>query len=1065
MKITKMAIKFSTSVYVFFLLLVVLGLSAIKEIPLEAFPEVKQPLIFISTVYPGVSPEDMESLVTDKIEKKLKELQHIDEVTSTSAESVSSIVVKFDPAVETEWALNKVKDKVDLAVPDLPKDVDTPLVKELAFDEFPILIINFSGDLSLKKLKDIADDFKEDIEALPGILRADLSGGLEREIQILIDPDRLIAYQVNINAVMQAVSQANSNIPGGVIKVGDLRYTVRVPGEVKDIRRFNNIIIKNQQGTIVYLRDVADIRDGFKDATTISRFNGKESVSLSIVKRSGSNIIEVVDATRKLMKDEINRYPQGLEINMLFDRSQDIKSMVNELSNNLITGVLLVIIILFLFLGFINSLFVAIALPLSMLIGITIFNMMGITLNMIVLFALILALGMLVDNGIVVIENIYRHSSRGVPRQYAAYIGTSEVAWPIIASTATTIAVFFPLLFWDSIMGEVMKYLPIVLISTLSASLFIALVINPVLSATLMRVNKKSLEKVLKSENYEDVLTSSIGMKIYQKILKTAVRFRWVTLGLMFGLLIFTFWFYGKNNRGVIFFPESTPKNATVKIEAPVGTRIEAIDRDYVHAFEKKLEEYPDITAVISDIGVDVNGTMMFAGRSVPHNAKITIRFKKRGEFKKHPLKIIEELRVFASGNQFVGAKIRVEKKQDGPPTGKPIQVAIAGDEFKIAKKHITEMKNRILKNVPGVVDLEDDFTSGMPELQIIPNREKAKLYHLSVVQIASDIRTAIYGGEASKYRVRDDEYDITVRYQAKNRKRIEDLKNMLIPVRVMNRYEIIPLKEIATFKITKGFATIKHTDYKRTITLGGDVQNTTSNKAMTKIKKLFKDKKISGYKIVYGGESKDQAKELIFLEKAFMIALFLILMILITQFNSVLIPLVIMISIVLSLIGVLWSILLTNDYFVVIMSGIGIISLAGIVVNNAIVLIDYIQQLRLAGIPKNDAIIRAGITRFRPVMLTAITTVFGLVPMMFGFNIDFARMHFSLGGSESGEWWTSMANVVGYGLLFATILTLVVVPATYSIFDSLGEGIRKLSRRSPQPFIDEDLKKYSNKF
>ncbi len=1055
MKITHFSIKHSVAVYVFIALLVILGVGSLNKIPRELFPDIQQPLVIISTVYPGVSPQDMETLVTDKIEKKLKELQHIDEVTSTSGESFSSIVVKFDPTVDTEWALSKVKDKVDLAEPDLPDDVEAPIVKELAFSEFPVVILNFSGDFPLNLLKKYGEDFKDEIEGLNGILRADLTGGVEREIQIVVNPDRLAAYEVDLNSVINAIKQANINIPGGTMELGSLRYSVRVPGEISDPSELEGVIVKNMMGIIVYLRDVATIEDTFKDIETISRYNGRQSVSLQIIKRSGSNLIEVVDSVRELVKSRIDYYPQGLQINFLSDSSTHIKDMLIELTNNLITGILLVIIVLFLFLGFVNSLFVAIALPLSMLIGMIFFELMGISLNMIVLFALILALGMLVDNGIVVIENIYRYTTKGIPRQYAAYKGTKEVAWPIIASTATTVGAFIPLLFWNSIMGEFMKFLPLVLIITLSASLFIGLVVNPVLAASFMKGKIKKVDD--EEENWDKSLSK--GIILYKKALEWSLKHRFIVIFLSIAAFIGSMIFFANNNSGVIFFPETTPQNATIKIEAPVGTRVGVVDDRFVKPFEEELAKYDDITYFVADVGADVNGNMFFAGNSTPHNAKITIGFKKVGEFKKSPYKILEELRVFTK--KFTGVQITVEKQENGPPVGKPIQLSISGDDFSVIKPHIDLIMNQIKKDVVGIVDLKNDFLSGMPEVQIKVNREKAKRLHLTIAQISSDIRTAIHGNEASKFRVDKDEYDITIKYTPEKRVTIEDIENITIPVMVMDHYEIIPLKSIADFEIVRGYSAIKHTDYKKTITITGDVQGVTSDAAMKKIQDMFKDYKLPiGYKINYGGENKEQAAASEFLSRAFMISLFLIAMILILQFNSVLIPITILFSVVLSLIGVFFSIGVTNGQFVVVMTGIGVISLAGVVVNNAIVLIDYIKQLEGVGVPKFEAIVRSGVTRFRPVLLTAVTTVFGLVPMMFGLDIDFTQMKFGLGG-ESSEMWKSMANAIGYGLIFATILTLIVVPVTYSSLDGFGSFIKKLFRRPTQKFDDSEMEQY----
>lgn len=1048
MRITEYSVAHNVTTYVLIVIFVLGGLLAYSSLPRESAPEIEIPVIVVSTPYLGVAPEDIESLITNIMEREISEISDIKKLTSTSAEGVSIVVTEFDTETNLDEALAKIREKVDLAKADLPEDAEEPIVQEISTTDFPMMIVNVTGPYSELNLKNVAEDLEEAIENVQGVLEVRIAGGVEREFQVRIDLSRLNHYALTLDDVVNAVRAENINMPGGDVNVGDAKFLVRVPGEYKDAEQIANTVVRVRGGAPIFIRDIAEVRDTFKDRATYSRLDGRSNVSLTVTKRPGANIIEVSTAIRALVDELEAEMPASTEIVILSDESEDIRSMVKELENNMITGLLLVIAVIMFAMGFRNSVLVGLAIPLSMMITFLALQSLGITLNMIVLFSLILALGMLVDNGIVIVENIYRHASMGKSTTQAALEGTGEVAWPVATSTFTTVAAFFPLIFWPGVIGEFMGYLPKTLIVTLLASLLVALVITPVLCAAFLRVRPGTAATAQDADQLPKSDPSTLGGMIltsYEKLLRGAIGHRAITVSVGFVMLIATIALYSASGLGIEFFPETPPERIIVRVDAGDGTRVELTNR-IVLAIEKQLEGNPNIEHYVATVGTAGGGEGGAGQSTVAHQGRVTIDFVDAEEQTEPVADVIAGIRERIA--DIPGARIEITKQQNGPPSGPPINVELRGDEFRQLEEVTTAIKAKI-EAIDGVVDLKDDFASGRPEVRIEVDREKAGLVKATTSQIAGTVRTAINGTEASKIRDGEDEYDITVRLKENDRRSLNDLETLRIRVNDPDSIadaNLVPIGEVAALVPSGGTGSIRHIEKERVVTISANAEGRLANDVVAEIQRTLKDFPLpDGFDLSYTGEQEDQAETQAFLGGAFLLALFLIALILVTQFNSVFIPAVIMLAVILSLIGVFWGQMIIGLPFGVIMTGLGVISLAGVVVNNAIVLVDYIQQLRQRGVPRDEALIHAGLVRLRPVLLTAITTVLGLVPMALKISIDFSAMSVQRGGSSSAFWFP-MAIAVIFGLAIATVLTLVVVPTLYSLFDDFEGFLRRIA-------------------
>lgn len=1032
MLLTQASIKWRASVFVLMIVFTLFGISSYNNMPKEANPDVPIPFIMVSTVYMGVSPEDMENLVTLKIENELRGIEGVKKIESFSAEGVSNISIEFQPNVNLDSALQRVKDKVDLSQRNLPDDLtEDPIVSQFSTSDFPVFVVALSGNVPEADLKVVADEIKDNFETITGVLKVELSGARDREIQVIFDYERLQAYQLTINQIAERINQEHINIPGGSIDIGKGKYLLKIPGEYKDPYDIKDLIIAVEDKKPIYLRDVAKIIDTFEDQDTYARLNREQAISISVTKRPGANILNMVDTLKKEIELAEKIYPPALKFTITTDFSKDIRTMVNELENHLVTGLILVILVLFFFLGKVNSIFTAIAIPFSMLMSFIVLNSLDITLNMMVLFSITLALGMLVDDAIVIVENTYRHMQLGKSRIQASIDASKEVGWPIIASTLTKIFAFLPMIFWPGIIGEYMKFLPLTLVITLSASLFVALVFNPVVCATFMKVNPKHLRKT------DDNSEFGKFMQFYIKSVDVALNHRFITLIISIAFLFLPIGLFMVSGLGFEFFPSSDPKRAFIKADAPQGTNAETT-LEMVKKFEQIASEEKNIKLMLAEVGGSA-ADFSDLGGTATHKGRLTIEFvdfEERTEPSTVTLnKIREKL------NPFPGADVIIDKEEMGPPTGDPVSVEISGKDVTVLGKIAADVRNKIY-NIQGLVDLKDDYVKSKPEIKIDVDREKAALLGLSTYAVADSVRSAIYGKEVAKFREYDEEYDIKIRLDEKNRKTIDDVKNLSIGT---PSGDYVPLSSIANVSLSAGFGTITRVNFKRVVNVTGDVQGRSSVEVMKDVANILKDYKLPpGYKIDYTGETEEQQEASKFLTQAFTLAIFLILMTLLIEFNSVSQTLIILATVLLSIGGIFWGLLITQTNFGIMMTGIGAISLAGVVVNNAIILIDYTNKLIESGMKKRDAIIRAGAVRFRPVMLTAWTAILGMIPMSTGFGINIREFTIEH-GAEMSQFWGPMANAVIFGLAFATMLTLIIVPVLYSFTGGgLGEDSDK---------------------
>ncbi len=1026
MILSNYAIKFRVAVLVFVVVLVIAGAVSYMTLPREGSPDITIPYVFVTAYYEGTAPEEMEKLVTIQLEKQLNNVEDIKEIRSTSSENVSSIVIEFLAGEDIEQAKQRVKDKVDLAKPDLPPDLDEPVVDAFNFSsDFPVYIFTLSGATDPERLKNLAEDLQDRLEELSGIHRVDLAGVREREIRVEIDLPRMIAYRIPLGQVMKRISEENVTVSAGNIEMAGDKFQVRIPGEFQMVTELREILLAEREGRPIYLTDIASVTDTFKDVSSISRLNGETCVSVSLKKRAGENSVALIRKVKQILAE--NRLPPDVKLTEVMDESDYIKSMIEELENNVVSGFLLVVVILLVFMGMRNALFVGLAIPLSMLVAFTIMGVQGTSLNMIVLFSLVLAVGMLVDNAIVIVENTYRLRTLGLSRHEDARQGASEVAWPVITSTLTTLVAFWPLLFWPDIMGQFMGFLPRTLIVVLLASLFVAMVINPAICSFLIQARPKEAHE-----------TTHWFVAGYERFLRAALKHRVPVLLLGFAFLILSIQVYARFGNGVELFPDVDPRNATVSVKFPQGTSIERTDV-VLQGIEKNLVHHPDIKFFLTTVGGE-SQMSMGGGSSATHEGSIHVEFVDAADRKTNSLALIDVIR--DEVGVIPGAEVKVEKAEEGPPTGAPVAIEISGDDFEMLEQ-LTSDITRAIETVPGLVDLQSDLEKALPEIQFHVDRHRAALLGLGTQEIGQFLRMAIYGIEGSQFRADEDEYDITLRLPENQRNTMNLLDQIFIPVQ---GGAPVPLSSLGRLDYTGGRGAIQRKQQKRVVTITGNNQERGVDMILKDVKERMKSVPLpQGYTVEYTGDTEEMRDSGIFLMKAFGVASGLILVILVIQFNSILLPLIIFFSVILSMIGVMWGLLLCHMRFGVIMTGVGVISLAGIVVNNAIVLIDCIRQRREEGLSAIEAVVSAGRLRLRPVLLTASTTVLGLLPMAIGYSLEVHQWPPKIiAGAESSAWWAPMAVAVLFGLTVATVLTLVLVPAMYSLSESLAASLRK---------------------
>jgi multidrug efflux pump len=1118
-KLTSLALKNKNTVYLLTIILLFFGLYSYQNLPKELFPEIVWPQIMVQTIYPGNSPEDIENLITRPLEKEIENVRGLKELTSVSAQDASMIFVEFNTDVDLEDALRRVKDAVDIGKNELPKgatELQDPLVFDIDFSEFAILNINLSGDYSIEELKYYAEHLQDEFENIPEVSKVLIEGVNDREIKVNVDLLKLEALEISFFEITNAIRNENISMSGGEILLGQTRRSIRTVGEFQNIKELGNIIIKNDEGNIVYLKDVADVIDAYTEPTSFARLNKQSVVSVQIVKKGGENLLSTTDMLYQKLEEAKNNniLPENIDITITNDQSEMVKMQLSNLENSMIMGVIFVVIVLFFFLGTKNALFVGLAIPMSMFISFVVFGAIDFRINMIVLFSLILALGMLVDNAIVVVENIHRFVDNGYEPWEAAKHAVGEIAVPIIASTATTLAAFFPLVFWEGIMGEFMQYMPKTLIIVLTSSLFVALIIIPVVAATFIKAktingngnvrrqrkvaiifalslivlgslllfsNNRILANILilfgiiglmhrlflqRMESwFQDIFLIKLE-KFYSRVLRFALRGK--NLLLFFGgtitLLIITIMLFFSSMPDITLFPDADPNYVNVVIALPIGTDITGTN-DFVNTLEDDIIEFfkpyknEKEEAIVESILTTVGrgDPMDFSGGNKPNQAILTISFidyELRGD-ENNTSAMMSGLSNHILG-KYPGVEIEVSKDDGGPPTGKPVNLEIIGQEFNELVYLADTIKTFIdLAGIEGVEGLKMDISTQNPELLIHIDRDKAQRYGLSTQMIAYTIRQSLFGDEVSDFKVGEDEYPILVRLKDEYRYNLSVMMNMKIPVFGDGPPAYIPLSAIANFEYSTSFSSVRRKNMDRVITLYSNViegyNTNTVNVQITSLMESFEMP--AGYHYEFTGEQQEQDESSEFLGNALLIALALIMLILVTQFNSLIRTLIILSSILFSTIGVFGGLWAFNMDFIIIMTGIGIISLAGIVVNNAIVLVDYVELLKSRkrielGLPENaylpidaatECIIQGGMTRLRPVLLTAITTILGLLPMAVGLNFDFQglfqnydpNMYF---GGDMAEMWSPMSWTVIFGLTFSTFLTLIIVPVMYRL-------------------------------
>lgn len=1111
--LSSFAVDNGTSIFLVTIMILLFGIQGYNRMPKEQYPEAYLPKVFINTPYFGNSASEIENLVSRPIEKELNGIAGLKDVNSTSIQDFSVIIAEFDESLTLEDALRKVKDAVDIAKAELPSDLDKdPIIQEVLFSEFPIMTVNVAGSYPMDDLRKYAEYLQDKIEDLQEISRVDLKGAQDREVKIEVDVLRMQASQISFRDIEMAISQENMTMSAGELINNDFRRSVRVIGQFTDVKEIENIIVKSENERPVYLKNFATVQYGFEERTSYSRADQLPVISLDVVKGSGQNLLNASDKIKVVIDDAKKILPEDIEISIFNDQSINTRLQVSNLENSIISGVILVILVLLFFLGLRNASFVGLAIPLSMLLGILWLYLTSVTMNIVVLFSLILALGLLVDNAIVVVENIYRYMQNGYNRKDAAKYGAGEVAQPIIVSTLTTLAAFVPLAFWPGIMGKFMRYMPITLIIVLSSSLFVALVINPVFTSRFMKVDEAAEEKSEHSRRRKNVLLGVLVMlaiaviahlfsvlwirnlmafaliislvnffilkrgahffqnRLLPKLERAYNRFIYVALRKVNPILIFLSTFvllfisigllFAKSPP-VEYFPTSDPMYVNVFVETPLGSDIEATNnlaKKYELKLESTLEPYEHI---IEDILVQIGEETSDPNSPpepglTPNKARITVSFvpaEERGGIS--TVQVMEEIRETVQGEP--GVQIVVDSNNTGPPTGYPVNIEIKGDDIDSLSIYTENIRSYLKEmRVPGIEELKMDTEIGKPELLVNINRESARRYGISTAQIASTIRTAVFGSEISKFKIGEDEYPIRIRADVKYRNDIDVLMNQKITFRDQARRGAvvqIPISAVADYEYASTYNSIKRKNQKRVVTLYSNVlPGYNTNQIVTELKDGMKLYDLpDGYTYEFTGEAQQQAEDMSFLLTTFLVAIFAIFIIIVAQFNSVISPFIIILSVLFSTIGVFLGYVITGKTISVVFTGVGIISLAGVVVNNAIVLIDYInllikrkrRELDISSMNDLDssiikeAIIQGGATRLRPVLLTAITTILGLIPLAIGFNFNFFTLISELDpkifiGGDNSAMWGPMAWTIIYGLVFATFLTLVVVPVMY---------------------------------
>ncbi|MCG2613861.1 efflux RND transporter permease subunit [Terrimonas sp. NA20] len=1124
---TTWSVKNRTSVYLLMIIVTLWGVNQFVTLPKEQFPDIVIPTIYIQTVYVGNSPKDMENLVTQPIEKQIKGITgaKISKTTSTSLQDFSAITVEFGTDVKVDIALQKVKDAIDKAKQDLPTDLtQEPTALEVSFSDQPIMYVNVSGDYSPVKLKEYAEDLQDRLEELSQINRVDLVGAPEREFQINVDNSRMEATGITFDNIEGAVARENLDISGGLLEVGNMKRTLQVKGQIKEASDLQKIVVRNTKGSPIYLRDIATIKDTIKETESYARLDGKNVITLNIIKRAGENLIETSESVKRITDElKASQFPKNLEVVITGDQSKQTRTSFNELVNSIVIGFVLVLLILMFFMGVTNAFFVALSVPLSMFVAFMFLPaadlIIGshVTLNFIVLFALLFGLGIIVDDAIVVIENTHRIFVEGkgkISSEKSAMMAAGEVFVPVLAGTLTTLAPFFPLLFWPGIIGKFMVYLPAMLIFTLAASLIVAFIMNPVFAVDFMNHAEGEHKKAKSAVFRKPLLWIFFGMGLlldlfgstffgnlliffgllmilnayvidgmihsfqnrvlpwimshYESLLRWALK-GWRPVHLLLGavvLFIVTIFFFVARQLPVVLFPSADPNQVYVYLKLPVGTDVKYTD-SVTRTLETKVykvlgmedgKRNKIVESVITNIAIGASDPTSGDRSTRPELGRIQVsfvEFEKRHGVSSRPY--LDSIRAVVKG--IPGAELSVNQEQGGPPTDPPVNIEVASEDFDELIKTAVSLKNYLDSvNTPGVEELKMDVDLSNPEISMTIDRERAMREGVSTAQIGMQIRTALFGKEISKVKDGEDEYKIQLRNNELQRKNLVDLLNMNIRFQDMaagGAVKSIPITSVVKVDYTSTLGSVKRKNQKRVITLRSNVLESQGytpagvNEQLASAIANFKEKP-NDVTIRQTGEGEQMAETGAFLGKALMIALLMILLILVVQFNSMSKSVIILTEIVFSVIGVLLGFAITGMELSTIMTGVGILGLAGIVIKNGILVIEFADELRGRGLKTREAVVQAGKTRIIPVLLTALAAILALIPLAVGFNINFITLFADLNphiffGGDNVAFWKPLSWTIIFGLAFAFFMTLFMVPSMYLIAERLKRPMRRM--------------------
>lgn len=1102
------AIDNKTTIYLLTIFITLMGIMSYRALPKEQFPDIVIPTIYVSTIYPGSAPKDIENLITKHIEKQVKSISGVKKMTSNSIQNYSNVIVEFNTNVDVATAKQKVKDAVDKAKPDLPSDLqEDPTVQEIEFSEMPIMYVNISGDYDLPQLKKYAEDLQDRIEGFKEITRVDMIGALDREIQINVDMHKMQSALLTTSDIVNAVKMENLTFPGGDIYMDDMQRSLSISGEFTNVEQLKNMLIRSSGGAPVYLKDVAEVVDSHKIQESYGRLDHKNVITLNIIKRSGENLIASSDKIHELI-DEMkeNSFPDNLVITVTGEQARNTRITLHDLINTIIIGFILVTLILMFFMGVTNAMFVALSVPLSMCVAFLVLHGIDFSLNMIVLFSFLLGLGIVVDDAIVVVENTHRIFDNGkVPIAKAAKHAAGEVFLPVLSGTATTLAPFVPLAFWSGIMGKFMRFLPITLIITLTASLLVAYIINPVFAVSFMKPHDHAPDQRKRRKGITIVsiviiaialiayISGSFGVgnfavaalfifllykfvfekaisnfqtklwprfqHSYGRFLEWAIQHPWTVVSSVTVLFVLSIFVTGLRSPKVEFFPKSEPNFIYVYATLPPGTKPSATD-SVARMLEERIygvigEDNPIVESVITNVAIGANESR--DDRSPYSNkAKIGVAFVEYGQRKGvSTIQYLDKIRTAVQG--LPGVEIAVDQEQNGPPTEKPINIEVSGDKFEDIITTSVALKSYLdSKNILGVEELKTDLILNKPEINIHLDRERANREGISTYTVGNELRTAVYGTEISRYKDENDDYPIMLRYKEEQRNNVEELKNLIITYRDMNMGGMIrqvPLSTFGEVKYSSTYNGIKRKNQKRVVTLTSNIlTGYNANEvvagiasAVSEFPQTNKDVSIS-----MTGEKEEQIEAARFLGNAMLISLALILIILVTQFNSIGRTIIILSQIVFSIIGVLLGLAITGMDISIVMTGVGIVALAGIAVRNGILLVEFIDIKRKdEGMNLHDAIVEACRIRMTPVLLTATATILGMIPLAIGFNIDFITMFTELNpkiylGGDNVALWGPLAWTIVYGLAFATFITLIIVPVLYLLAENFKEGLKR---------------------